>query len=211
MEIAWLGHSCVRVRSRGRTLITDPYRNSLGVELPPQPSDVVTVSCADPHHSAVDALGGNPKVLKGPGEYEISGFSIRGIGTDRKSGAGERLINTVYRIKAEGLTLCHLGNLNTGLAPRQVEYLNGLDVLLAPAGGRRTLSAASIADLIGRIAPKIVVPLHYSTGGESVELGPIDEFLAAMEGAPATSGPKLAVTAASLPGSTQVSVLDPAV
>ena len=208
MEIVWLGHSCVRMRSRGLTLIADPFGASLGLELKPQPADIVTVSSADPHHSAVDEIDGDPKVLEGPGEYQVSGFSISGMGTDRKSDTGERIVNTVYRIRTEGLTLCHLGDLNTPLTARQVEYLDGVDVLFAPAGGGCTLSPTAIAQLVGRIAPRIVVPLHYSSEGLPADLEPIDDFLAAMGGAPATPGAKLGVTATSLPGDTQVSVLE---
>ena len=209
MEIAWLGHSCVRMRSRGATLIADPFGASPGVELKSQPADIVTVSCTgDPNHSAVDALGGEPKVLEGPGEYEVSGFSISGMGTDRNSDTGERVINTVYRIRTEGLTLCHLGDLNIPLTARQVEFLDGVDVLFAPAGGGGSLSPTAIAELVGRIGPRIVVPLHYSDGGQPPDLEPIDDFLAAMGGAPETPGAKLNVTATSLPGDTQVSVLE---
>ena len=209
MEIAWLGHSCVRVRSRGVTLVADPFDSSLGIELRPQQADIVTVSCAaDPHHSAADALGGDPMVLEGPGEYEVAGFSISGIGTDRSSDAGERLVNTVYRVRAEGLTLCHLGGLNTPLTARQVERLDSVDVLFAPAGGGGTLDPTAVAALVGRIAPRIVVPLHYSADGVPADLDPIDDFLAAMGGAPAMPGAKLSVSASSLPGDTQVSVLE---
>ncbi len=209
MEIAWLGHSCVRLRSRGATLIADPFDPSIGIELRPQDADIVTVSCAgDPRHSAIDAIGGDPKVLEGPGEYEVAGFSISGLGTDRNTGAGDRLVNTVYRIRAEGLTLCHLGNLNTPLTARQVERIGGVDVLFAPAGGRHTLSPTAAAELVGRIAPRIVVPLHYSSEDRAADLDPIDDFLAAMGGAPATPGAKLGVTATSLPADTQVSVLE---
>ena len=208
MEIAWLGHACVRMRSRGATLIADPFGASLGIPLRPQPADIVTVSCAgDPHHSAVDALGGDPKVLQGPGEYEVSGFSISGMGTDRGGDTGERVINTVYRIRTEGLTLCHLGDLNIPLTARQIEFLDGVDVLFAPAGGG-ALSPTAIAEIVGRIGPRIVVPLHYSDGGVPDDLEPIDDFLAAMGGAPETPGAKLNVTATGLPGDTQVSVLE---
>ena len=209
MEIAWLGHSCVRIRSRDATLIADPFGASPGAKLRPQSADIVTVSCAaDPQHSAVDALGGDPKVLEGPGEYEVSGFTISGIGTDRNSDTGERVTNTVYRIRTEGLTLCHLGGLNTPLTARQVEFFDSVDVLFAPAGGGGTLSPTAVAELVGRMGPRIVVPLHYSDGGQPADLEPIDEFLAAMGGAPETPGAKLNVTATSLPGDTQVSVLE---
>ena len=52
------------------------------------------------------------------------------------------------------------------------------------------------------------MPLHYSSEGLPADLEPIDDFLAAMGGAPATPGTKLGVTATSLPGDTQVSVLE---
>ena len=110
MEIVWLGHSAVRLRSGNVTLITDPYADSLGPSMARENADVVTVSHDHPHHSCSGAVAGDPRVLRGPGEYEVASFSISGMATRRGGQNAERQINTVFTMRAEGLTLCHLGD-----------------------------------------------------------------------------------------------------
>ena len=109
MEITWLGHSCLRIRSNEVTLITDPYGDSLGISLGRQKAEIVTVSHPHPNHSDYHAIEGSPRVLKSPGEYEIADFYITGMGTERNDPEGERQVNTVFTIRCEGVTLCHLG------------------------------------------------------------------------------------------------------
>ena len=208
MEITWLGHSCVRIRSNDVTLITDPFDESLGLSMGAQSADIVTVSHLHPHHSTHAGIQGSPRVLIGPGEYEIANYYITGIGTDRDAPQGEQTINTMYAIHCEGLRLCHLGDLNQGLSSRQIDYLSQTDVLFVPAGGVCTLDTARVVELINLIAPRIVVPLHYRSDGVLVELQPLGPFLEAMGDARAASSARLTVTATSLPRDLQLAVLD---
>ena len=213
MEIVWLGHSSLRITSRNVTLVTDPYRDSLGVPMPRHSAQIVTVSHEHPHHSHLDAVDGGPRVLSGQGEYEIGSFYVSGMGTRRipepEGDEADRQINTVFTIRAEGLTLCHLGDLAETLTPGQVEELNQTDVLFVPAGGTCTISAARATELANLIGPRIVVPLHYRTDGLKVELKPLDAFLSEMGVAEVSSQPRLSVTSSSLPRDRRVDVLQP--
>ena len=199
MEISWLGHSCVRIRSGEATLITDPFDKSLGLSMGRQRADIVTVSHSHPHHSHHQGIDGAPRVLAGPGEYEIENFYITGIGTDRDSHEEEPTINTVFAIQAEGLTLCHLGDLNRMLSPRQTESLRHTDILFVPAGGVCTISTSRVAEFVNLVNPKIVVPLHYRTKGVKVELGPLDELLVDLGVTEPDRQASLNVTAFNLP------------
>lgn len=207
MEIAWLGHSSIRLRSGNVTLITDPYADSVGFSMGTPKADIVTTSHDHPHHSHCDAVEGDPRVLQGPGEYEIASFYISGIATRRRAEEGEREINTVFTIAAEGLTLCHLGDLSQVLSPRQVEELRQTDVLFVPAGGVCTVSTAQVAELVNLISPRIVIPVHYWVGGVSVELEPLDGFLAEMGVAEAAPVARLNVAPTNLPREQRVVVL----
>ena len=208
MEISWLGHSCVRVRSNNATLITDPYQESLGLSMGLQTADVVTISHAHPHHSHQDGIEGDPKVLRGPGEYEIGSFYITGVGTDRGEQEGEPRLNTIFAIKVEGVTLGHLGDLNRMLAPQQIEWLGQTDVLFVPAGGVCTLDTSRVADLLNLVGPKIVVPLHYRTAGVRAEIQPLGPFLDDMGVTEPDLRSKLEVTATSLPRDLTLVVLE---
>ena len=208
MEISWLGHSCVRVRSNDVTLITDPYGDSLGFSMGRHRADIVTVSHSHSHHSHHEGIEGNPAILSGPGEYEIGGFYITGMGTDRSGDEGRREINTVFSIHGEGLTLCHLGDLNHMLSPRQVEELGETDILFVPAGGVCTVATDRVAELVSIMGPKLVVPLHYRDEGVEVELQPLEPFLRDMGVTGAPRQPKLNVTASTLPRDLQLVVLE---
>ena len=208
MEISWLGHSCVRIRSNDVTLITDPYDESLGLSMGLQRADIVTVSHEHPHHSHRKGVEGDPRVLRGPGEFEIGNFYITGVGTDRNDPEREATVNTVFGIQAEGLTLWHLGDLNHAFSPRQIEGLGHTDVLFAPAGGVCTISASRAAELISIMAPKIVVPLHYRAEGVKVELEPLEGFLDDLGVTERVRQPSITVTASNLPRDMHVVVLE---
>ena len=208
MEISWLGHSCIRIRSNDVTLILDPYDESLGLSMGLQRADIVTVSHEHPHHSHRSGIEGDPRVLQGPGEYEIGNFYITGVGTDRNVQEGGPAVNTVFGIHAEGLTLWHLGDLNHAFSPRQIEGLGQTDVLFVPAGGVCTIGASSAAELISLVAPKIVVPLHYRAEGVAVELEPLEAFLDDLGVTEQVRQPRLDVTASSLPRDMRVVVLE---
>ena len=81
MDISWLGHSCFRLKGAQATVITDPYSPDLGYALDKPTARIVTVSHQHPGHSYVQGIGGDPKLVTGPGEYEISGILIIGMAT----------------------------------------------------------------------------------------------------------------------------------
>jgi len=208
MEISWLGHSCLRIRSNEITLITDPYDGSLGLSMGRQKADIVTISHQHPHHAHYAAINGNPRVLRSPGEYEIANFYITGMGTDRNNDQVEPIINTIFVIQCEGLTLCHLGDLNRALSPRQIEELSQTDILFVPAGGVCTASTSDVAELVNLVDPKIVVPMHYLSGSAEVDIQPLDRFLDDMGVTEPARQSRLSVTATSLPRELRVTVLE---
>ncbi len=175
MDISWIGHSCLLIQSDGVTLLTDPFADSLGISMARPTAEIVTTSHEHPHHAHLDGVGGNPRVLAGPGEYGIGKFYVTGIGTERDN--EHAVINTVFTIQAEEVTLCHLGDLNRPLSPRQVDELSHTDVLFVPAGGVCTLDTARLAELVRLVDPRIVVPLHYQSKGVLVDLEPLSAFL----------------------------------
>lgn len=210
MQITWYGHSCFRLRGRSGTVITDPYGDDIGYRLPKVRADIVTVSHDHPDHANVKAVKGKPKVIDGPGEYEIKGVFVIGIPTyydDTRTQPGIR--NTVYVVEMEGITVCHLGDLRRVPTQSQVEELSEVDVLLIPVGGGSTLEAAKASDVISLLEPRIVIPMHYHTKSVSgLKLQPVDLFLKEMGVKDAVPEDSLRVTKSGLPTETQVVVMD---
>ena len=208
MEIVWLGHASIRIKGIGASLITDPFPASLGITMAEEEADVVTVSNPHPNYSNVEGVRGDPRVIDGPGEYEIGGYYISGTATASRGGEQEPSIaNTVYTIRSEGVTICHLGVLSQPLSPGQTQQLNDTDVLIVPAGGGCTIEPAAVADLVNAISPRIVIPVHYGTDEVSLELQPVDVFLGQIGVSEVAPQPRLNVTATNLPKEQRVVVL----
>jgi L-ascorbate metabolism protein UlaG (beta-lactamase superfamily) len=209
MEIAWYGHACFRLRDKGATVVTDPYDQSIGYTLPKIHADIVTVSHNHADHNCVSGIKGAPKVVDGPGEYEIKGVFITGIATfhDRKKGA-QRGRNTVFLLEFNGLTICHLGDLGHVPTQAQVEALSDVDVLLIPVGGVSTIGAPQAAEVISLLEPKIVIPMHYKTKALALKLTSVNRFLQEMGLKKLAAQESLKVTASTLPEETQIVLLD---
>jgi L-ascorbate metabolism protein UlaG (beta-lactamase superfamily) len=211
VDITWLGHGCFRLRGKNATAITDPFPPSFGIKLPKLEADLVTVSHRHPNHSYTDVARG-AYVVDIPGEFEISGVSVFGIPAYHDETLGAELgKNTIFLIEMDDVRICHLGDLGHKLDEDQSEAIGTVDVLLVPVGGKKTIPAATAAEVVRLIEPRLVVPMHYATPGIKEDLFTVDTFLKEMGVTDATPVPKLAVQS-SLGGGdveTKVVLLEP--
>ena len=204
MEMTWLGHSCFRIRGREANIIMDPLGPEWGLTGRLQ-ADIVTASHQHPGHNHVEAVAGDPLVITGPGEYESHQVLILGISTFHDDVRGQQLgKNTVFLLKLENMTLCHLGDLGHVPSPSVVEALGDVDILMVPVGGGTTLNAAKAAETVSLIEPKIVVPMHYQAEKVRTDLEPVEKFLKEMGIAEVQPQARLTVNRSSLPQETQV-------
>lgn len=209
MEITWYGHSCFRLKAKEGNVVTDPFDKRIGYNPPKVTADIVTISHEHLGHNNAEAVKGEPKIIRGPGEYEIKDIFVFGIPTyhDKRNGR-DRGRNTVYLLEVEGLSVCHLGDLGHVLNQSQVEALGNVDVLLIPVGGASTLAAPQAAEVVNLIDPRIVVPMHYRTPTVTLKLDPLDKFLKEIGAKVEAPQDSLKVTAGALPEETQIVVLD---
>lgn len=209
MEITWLGHACFRLRSENQVVITDPFPESLGLQPDSRPATVVTVSNSHPNHSHWESVTGDPRVLSAPGEYQYAGVSVRGIMTPLAPGTPQEQRNVAYSISLDGVNICHLGDINMPITPRQVEELSPADVLLVPLGGGCTLELEEVLKVMENLAPKIVIPMHYRIPGVSVPLQGLEGFLRRMGTGQTEPQPRLSVTPSNLPEDLRIVLLAP--
>jgi L-ascorbate metabolism protein UlaG (beta-lactamase superfamily) len=178
MEITWYGMSCFRITERKlATIVTDPFTPKIGLGELKLKSDVVTISHDAPGHNYVQSVTGMEHTLNGPGEYEIGGVFITGIGTPSRNGAFN---NIIYVFDYNGLTVAHLGDIGEVPSQKQIEDLELVNVLLVPIGGGSSLNAAGAAELVSMIEPNVVIPMHFQLPGLSTKLDPIEKFLKEM-------------------------------
>ena len=209
MDINWLGHSCFRIKGKEATVVTDPCHPSLGYSLAKLRADIVTVSHYHQGHSYVEAVDGEYRQIKGPGEYETKSVFVTGIATFHdKSQGSERGKNTIYLLEIDGVTLCHLGDIGHALSSDIEEELGDVGVLFVPIGGVNTIDSTRAAEVVRSLAPKIVIPMHYKTPALTRELETLDKFLKKMGLKEIASQPRFSVNRSTLPPTTQVVVLN---
>lgn len=199
MDITYLGHSSFRIKTKLAALVTDPFDPQMvGLKYSGVEGDIVTISHEHHDHNAFDKVAGVKKVVNGPGEYEIMGVSIIGYPSfhDSKNGA-ERGKNTIYVYEAEGLRLAHLGDLGHVLSDELVQEIGDIDVLMIPVGGGGlTIVPKEAAEIVSKIEPFFVLPMHYQTPGLSPEafgkIEPVETFLKE-SGLPTEQMPKFSI------------------
>jgi L-ascorbate metabolism protein UlaG (beta-lactamase superfamily) len=198
MEITFLGHACFRLRGREASVVVDPFSKSLGLptQVPSRFSaDVLAITHDHPGHNNEAMVGGNPFVVRGPGEYEIKGVGLRGVGAYHDDQHGEKLGRvTMYAIEIDDVVVAHLGDLGHGLSEAEQEQLGSVDILLLPVGGGNCLSATQAAEVVGMLEPKVVIPMHYKLPGLKVDLDEPKHFAAEMGIHSVEFQPKLSVS-----------------
>lgn len=179
MRIEYLGHSCFRLTTkRGRTVVTDPYQG-VGYELPENlRADILTVSHAHFDHNNVSAVKDPLVIANEPKTYTFDGITIEGINSYHDPMQGKlRGKNVIYKITADGTTICHLGDLGEEYNAKLVKKIGQCDVLLIPVGGTYTIDAKAAKAYADAIAPKRVIPMHFRPSDGVLDIADETEFL----------------------------------
>jgi L-ascorbate metabolism protein UlaG (beta-lactamase superfamily)/uncharacterized membrane protein YesL len=202
VEIRWLGHACFLITAGdGTRILTDPFDDTVGYDLPTVPADIVTVSHAHFDHNNVGVVQGSPEVVDSPGDRSFGGVRIRGVHTchDTKGGA-LRGRNIVFIIETDNVAICHAGDLGHVPSDETVKNIGRVDVLLIPVGGTYTLDARGAEEAVRKLGPKIVIPMHYKTRDlKLTELDSAERFLAGLSRVERATGSSYTVQASSLP------------
>lgn len=193
-------------------VVTDPFDKAMvGIKYPKTEADIVTISHSHRDHNFSEGISGEPFVISLPGEYEVKGVSIFGLpsvhGGKSESEGGS---NNLYIISAEGIKICHLGDLGALPDSQTLEEISGVDVLMIPVGGTYTFGPAEAAEAINKIEPRFVLPMHYGLPEvkELLALAPLEEFLKEMGAAAAEKLEKLSISKDKLPQETKVVLLE---
>lgn len=169
MEIKYLGHSSFLIKTKTAKVVTDPYDSEMvGLKFPKTEADVITVSHNHKDHNQIKNVSGingvDPLIIDMPGEFEKIGVRIFGFQYyhDKTKGS-ERGENILYKFEAEGLSVLHCGDL--GVIPEEsfLETIGEVDILMVPVGGFYTIDADEAVQLVKRIEPAIVIPMHYNS------------------------------------------------
>jgi L-ascorbate metabolism protein UlaG (beta-lactamase superfamily) len=192
MRVEWYGQSAFRLDA-GATVFIDPFGDVSGLaargirfEYPPiegVDADLVLVTHEHADHNGAGVIGGDPAVLRSTaGTLDSPIGKVTAIASEHDTAAGTRRgPNTIFRFELDGLSVCHFGDFGqTALRDEQAEAIGAVDLLFVPVGAGPTIDAAHAAEIVQRLAPRWVVPMHYRTPRVGF-LEPVDEFLELMQ------------------------------
>ena len=154
MDITWLGNACFRLSADDVVVVTDPFPESVGLRPDMRPATVVTVSHRDPNRSNWKDVPGDPKVFAAPGEYEYRGIGVRGVMTPLPADTPQEDRSVAFAIEIGGVTICHMGSVNSPPTPSQIDELSPVDVLLIPAGGGATMGVEQVFQTMQDLSPQ---------------------------------------------------------
>ncbi len=184
MVIDWLGHACFSVTlASGIKVLFDPYDKSVGYPEVNIETDIVITSHSHFDHSDLSGVRGSFAHIKTAGVHNLKDIVIEGIPTwhDHHQGA-HRGENLVFLLKAEGMTVCHMGDLGCVPDDDVFEKLQDVDVLMIPVGGHYTIGAAEAFMICERVSPNIIIPMHYKKSVCTIDIEPVEFFLEAVVG-----------------------------
>ena len=192
MQVEWYGQSAFRLAAGDATVFIDPFGDTSGLaargirfEYPAiegVAADLVLVTHEHVDHNGVEAIGGDPAVLRSTaGRLESPLGEVLAVASEHDPVAGtQRGPNTIFRFALDGVAVCHFGDFGqTALRDEQAKAIGSVDLLFLPVGAGPTIGPNQAEAIVRRLAPRWVVPMHYNTPRVGF-LEPADPFLELM-------------------------------
>lgn len=158
MDIQYFGANCVRLTTKKANLIVDDNLSDLGLSSVTKSGDIALFTGAH----------GDPDVevkilLDYPGEYEVSGVSVKGVAARSHIDESGKKSAVMYKLVMEDLRIAVVGHIYPELSEEQLEEIGTVDVLIIPVGGNGyTLDGAGAFNIVKKIDPRLVIPTHYA-------------------------------------------------
>jgi L-ascorbate metabolism protein UlaG (beta-lactamase superfamily) len=177
--IRWHGHSCFEI-SNTTTIVTDPHDGkSIGIPTPTVSADIILISHNHYDHNSVKTVEKEgTKIITDGRKRTIENIIIKGFQSHHDKSQGEkRGENIMYKFVVDDVSFAHLGDLGHTLDEKTAECFEQIDIIFIPVGGTYTIDAVDAWNVVQKIKPKIIIPMHYKFEGLSIPISTVDEFL----------------------------------
>lgn len=168
VRLTFLGHSSFLIASHQGVLAVTDYNDGIGSPVLPT---IVTMNNAHITHYTDRPDPAIKHILRGwkeGGMAEHNVFErdvrVRNVPTNVREwgGEGTRIAgNSIFVFEVAGMCIAHLGHLHHILSPLHLKELGQIDIVLAPIDGIYTVGQRRIAEVIGQLKPRLVIPMHY--------------------------------------------------
>lgn len=179
IKIKWFGHSMWKFSTENVSIIVDPFTD-IGYKMPENETADIVISSHDHFdHNNISLIKGNPMIIKEAGDYNYKNVKIKTIQVWHDENQGkDRGCNLLIKIAMDGKTFLHCGDLGHILSDELIKKLGKIDMLFIPIGGVFTINSQKAREIIYKLQPTLVFPMHYKTLKIDFNIHPLDDFLA---------------------------------
>lgn len=206
MELSFYGANCVKLISKKASIVVDDNLISVGLKGITKPTDISLRTS----HLIAEAKDARFSAEM-PGEYEISGVIIHGVGARAHMDEEGTQSAVIYTIETDEVRVAILGHIYPELNEDQLEQIGMVDIAIVPVGGNGyTLDGTGALKVIKQLEPKIVIPTHYADKQVKYEV-PQQELTEALKGMamePSETVDKLKVKPLEMTDTTRLVVLE---
>jgi L-ascorbate metabolism protein UlaG (beta-lactamase superfamily) len=198
MIISWHGFYTIKITSKGKILVIDPYSPKMGLKPLRINTDIVALSNpSNPDMSHHQSLRNNPRIIDTPGEYSIDHFTLYSFGWHDK----DQTEKSIHRWHIEDMVVLHLGDLHRELSNRELEELEytDIDILFIPFCETKKFNIDIPLKWISLIEPKVIIPINYQFSTATKTLASSKDFIKELGVKAQSPQPKINISKNKLP------------
>lgn len=192
MRVQWYGQAAFHLQTSGASVFIDPFADvsplaDRGVQfdypaIEGVSAELLLVTHEHLDHNGIEVIGGEPAVLRSTaGTLESPLGEVIAIASEHDDAAGtQRGPNTIFSFELDGIRVAHFGDFGQRtLREEQAAAVGSPDLVFLPIGAGPTIGPEQAAQIVERLQPRWVVPMHYRTARVNF-LDPPDVFLERM-------------------------------
>src|SRR5437588_2847695 len=173
MVVRWFGHSAYQLQADELSVFIDPFGSvepirSRGIRWEyPAIEDVSATLLLITHehldHNAAEVVGGSPQVIRSTaGRFESPVGEVVAVAGEHDEQAGTmRGPNSIFVFTFDGTRVSHFGDFGQSrLRDEQAAAIGDIDLLFVPVGAGPTIDADGAGELVARLKPRWVLPMH---------------------------------------------------
>jgi len=158
MELQYYGGNCIRITTKEASIVIDDNLEALGLKSVTRADDIVLRTTFEDKQDKQDVL-----TIAQPGEYEVSKVAIQGIPARAHMDEEGKKTATIFKLTTSEMRIAVVGHIHPDMGEAELEAIGTVDLLVIPVGGGGyTLDATGALQVIKKIEPKVIVPVHYA-------------------------------------------------